>query len=104
MKFSAKPWAEQWARSWTVEKRSVLVFGTSIFRNRVVSKMLEVVYGLSRKLRAEFCVIFKKFRIYGLSLDFSEARYGWTYGQKWKIYVKCFCVIARNLITCRICV
>ena len=52
----------------------------------------------------EFCVIFTKVGISGLSLDFSKARYGWTYGQKWQIYVKCFSVIAGNLITCRICV
>ena len=31
MKFSAKLWAEQWARSQTVEERSFLVSGTSIF-------------------------------------------------------------------------
>ena len=31
MKCSSKPWAKQWARSRTVEERSVLVFGTSVF-------------------------------------------------------------------------
>ena len=33
MKCSAKPWAEQWARSWTVEERSVLVSELSCILN-----------------------------------------------------------------------
>ena len=68
-------------------------FRNFCFRNRVVSEMLGVAYGLSRKFHAEFCVIFTKVGISGLSLDFSEAKYGRTYGWKWKIYVKCFYVL-----------
>ena len=30
-----------------------------------------------------FCAIFTKARIYGLSLDFSEAKYGRIYDQEW---------------------
>ena len=63
------------------------------FQNRVVSEVLGAEYGLSRKLRAEFLVIFTKVGISGLSLDFSEAKYGRTYGLEWLIYVKCFCVL-----------
>ena len=55
--------------------------------------MIGGAYGLSRKLRAEFCVIFTKVGISGLSIDFSKAKYGQTYGWKWQIYVKCFCVL-----------
>ena len=58
-----------------------------------MSKVLGAAYGLRRKLCAEFCVIFTKARISGLSLDCSEAKYGRTYGQKWQIYVKCFYVL-----------
>ena len=76
------------------------IFQNFCFRNRVVFEMLGATYGLSRKLRAEFCVKITKVGISGLSLDFSEAKYGRTYGREWKIYVKRFCVIARNLITC----
>ena len=68
-------------------------FWNFCFRNRVVSEMLGAAYGLNRKLGAEFCVIFTKVEISGLSLDFSEAKYGRTYGRKWQIYVKCFCVL-----------
>ena len=57
--------------------------------------MLGVVYGLSRKLRVEFCVIFTNARIFGLSLDFSEAKYGLIYGREWLM-----CVITVNLIIC----
>ena len=32
MKFSAKTWAEQWSGSWTIEERSILVSGSSVFR------------------------------------------------------------------------
>ena len=35
-------------------------FQNFCFRNRVVSKMLGVTYGLSRKLSNEFCVICTK--------------------------------------------
>ena len=59
--------------------------------------MLEAAYGLSMKLRVEFWVIFIKVGIYGLSLDFSEAKYGRTYGWEWLIYVKCFCVFLMEL-------
>ena len=38
MKFSAKPWAEQWARSWTVEEQSVLVSETFVFRTMLYLK------------------------------------------------------------------
>ena len=38
-----------------------------------------------------FCMIFIKAGIYGLSLDFSEAKYGWIYGRKWLM-----CVITVN--------
>ena len=31
MKCSAKTWVEQWVGSWTLEERSVLVSGTSVF-------------------------------------------------------------------------
>ena len=68
-------------------------FRNFYFLNRVVSEMLGAVYGLSKKLCTEFCVIFTKFGIFGLSLDFSEATYDRTYGRKWQIYVKCFCVL-----------
>ena len=68
-------------------------FQNFYFRNQVVSEMIGAAYGLSRKLHAEFCVIFAKFGISRLSLDFSEAKYGRTYCLKWKIYVKCFCVL-----------
>ena len=72
-------------------------FRNFCFWNRVVFEMIEAAYGLSRKLCAEFFVIFTKVGISGLSLDFSEVKYGWTYGwtygRKWQIYVKCFCVL-----------
>ena len=42
--------------------------------------MIRATYDLSRKLLVEFWVIFTKVGIYGLSLDFSEAKYGRTYG------------------------
>ena len=93
MKCSAKPWAEHWAESRTVEKRSVLVSGTFVFRTGLYLKCSGAAYGLSKKLHAEFCVIFTKVGISGLSLDFSEAKYGRNYGRKFQIYVKCFCVL-----------
>ena len=34
-----------------------------------------------------FCVIFTKARISGVSLDFSEAKYCRIYGQEWLMYV-----------------
>ena len=55
-------------------------FRNFCFRNRVVSEMLRVARGLSRKFRAEFYVIFTKVGISGLSLDFSVVKYGRTYG------------------------
>ena len=58
-------------------------FWNLCFRNQVVSKMFRVAYGLSRKLHSEFCVIFTKVGIFGLSLDFSEVKYGRTYDRKW---------------------
>ena len=57
-------------------------FWNFCFWNRVVSEMLEVAYGLSRKLSSEFCVKITKFGIFGLNLDFSEAKYGRTYGRE----------------------
>ena len=71
-------------------------FQNFYLRNKVVPEMLEVAYGMSRKLCAKFCAIFTKFRISGLSLDFSEAKYGRTYGRKWKIYVKCFVLLLES--------
>ena len=69
--------------------------------------MLGVAYGLRRKLRAEFLVTFTKVGISGRSLDFSDAKYGWTYGREWLIYVKCFvcyCSKFNNMLTmCMIC-
>ena len=38
MKYSTKPWAEQWAGSRTVEERSVLVSETSVFGTGLYSK------------------------------------------------------------------
>ena len=38
-----------------------------------------------------FCVIFTKSGISGLSLDFSEAKSGWIYGWEWLM-----CVITIN--------
>ena len=38
-----------------------------------------------------FCVIFTNDGISGLSLDFSEAKYGWIYDREWLI-----CVITVN--------
>ena len=40
MKFSTKIWAEQWAGSRTVEERSVLVSGTSVFGTGLYLKCL----------------------------------------------------------------
>ena len=40
MKFSAKPWAEHWAGSLTIEELSVLVFGTSVFGTGLYMKCL----------------------------------------------------------------
>ena len=40
MKCSSKPWAEHWAKSWTVEEWSVLVFGTSVFGTSLYLKCL----------------------------------------------------------------
>ena len=51
-------------------------FQNFCFRNRVVSELLEAAYDLRWKLRTEFCVIFIKVGIFGLSLDFFEAKYG----------------------------
>ena len=82
MKYSAKPWADQWVGSRTVEKKVCSGFQNFCFRNRVVSEVLRAAYGMSRKLCVEFCVIFTKVGISGLSLDFSEAKYGRTYGRK----------------------
>ena len=42
MKCSAKPWAEQWAGSQTVEERSFLVSGTSVFRIGLYLKCSEL--------------------------------------------------------------
>ena len=53
-------------------------FRNFCFQNRVVSEMLGAAYGMNRKLHAEFCVIFTKVGISGLSLDFSKAKYGRT--------------------------
>ena len=68
-------------------------FRNFCFRNRVVSKMIGAAYGLSMKRRTEFYVIFKNFEISRLSLYFFEAKYGWTYGREWLIYVELFCVL-----------
>ena len=38
LKFSAKPWAEQWDVSRTVEERFVLISGTSVFRTGLYLK------------------------------------------------------------------
>ena len=59
--------------------------------------MIRATYDLSRKLRVEFWVIFTKVGIYGLSLDFSEAKYGRTYGWEWLIYMKCFYVLLMKI-------
>ena len=40
IKFSAKPWAEKWAGSRTVEEWSVLVSGTSVFGTGLYLKCL----------------------------------------------------------------
>ena len=53
--------------------------------------MLGAAYGLSRKLRAEFCVKFTKVGISGKSLDFSKAKSGRIYGREWLM-----CVIVVN--------
>ena len=53
--------------------------------------MLGDAYGLSKKLCVEFCVIFTKDGISGLSLDFSEAKDGRIYGWEWLM-----CVITVN--------
>ena len=76
---------------WVIDRGEKVRFGFQnfCFRNRVVSEMLGGAYGLSRKLCVEFCVIFTKVGIYGLSLNFFEAKYGW----EWLIYVKWFCVL-----------
>ena len=57
-------------------------FQNFYFWNRVVSEMLGAMYGLSRKLCAEFCVIFTKVGISEPSLDFFVAKYGRTDGRK----------------------
>ena len=80
---------------WVMEsgEKVLSCFQNFCFWNRVVSEMLGATYGLSKKFHTEFWVIFTKVGISGLSLDFSEAKYGQTYGRKWQIYVKCFCVL-----------
>ena len=45
MKCSAKPRAEHWAGSWTVEEWPVLVFETSVFGTSLY-EMLGTAYGL----------------------------------------------------------
>ena len=45
--------------------------------------MLGAAYGLSRKLIVEFLCNIYKAGISGLSLDFSEAKYGRIYGWEW---------------------
>ena len=76
---------------WVTDNGEKVRFGfrNFCFLNRVVSELLETAYGLSMKLHTEFCVIFTKVGIFGLSLDFSKAKYG----REWLIYVKCFCVL-----------
>ena len=53
--------------------------------------MLGAAYGLRKKLRVEFHVIFTKAGISGLSLDFFEAKYGQIYDREWLM-----CVITVN--------
>ena len=44
-----------------------------------------------------FCVIFTKAGISGLSLDFSEVKYGQIYGREWLM-----CVKLNNMLMCEI--
>ena len=70
MKCSSKPWSEQWVGSRTVEERPV-GFQNFCFQNRIVSKMLGAVHGLSRKLHVEFlCDIYKSLNLWTKSRFF----------------------------------
>ena len=50
MKCSAKPWAEHWAGSQTVEEMVHFGFRNLYFQNQLVFEMLWATYGLSREL------------------------------------------------------
>ena len=88
MKCSSKPLVKQWAGSWTVEERSVLVFGTSVFGTGLFLKCSRLRMAKAENCVLNFCVIFTKARISGLSLDFSSGR---IYGHEWLM-----CVITIN--------
>ena len=86
-KCSTKPWAEQWAGSRIVEELSVQVFGTFVFGTELYLKCSRLRMARAGNGLLNFCVIFIKYGIFGLSLHFSKAKYD----QEWLM-----CVITVN--------